>query len=102
MTTSQDQTDDQETPEPTDDELDAWILARLGALGVDLSVLPEDDEDAPADRRRILSSARRFLRSTPGAIAALELDPLGPPPALYPSGLTAWTRERGAGGFDGG
>lgn len=93
MTTSEDQAGGQEAPEPTDEELDAWILARLGALGVDLSVLPEDDEDAPADRRRILSAARRFLRSTPGAIADLELDPLGPPPAMYPSELTAWTDE---------
>lgn len=69
---------------PDDEALDAYILTRLRALGVDLSVLPEDDETAPADRRRILRSARRFLRATPGAIAALELDPLGPPPAIYP------------------
>jgi len=78
---------------PSDEELDAWILARLGALGVDLSVLPEDDEDAPADRRSILASARRFLRSTPAAIADFELDPLGPPPAMYPSEMTGWTDE---------
>lgn len=70
---------------PDDEELNAYILARLEALGVDLSVLPEDDEAAPADRTRILRSARRFLRTTPGAIAALELDPLGPPPIIYPS-----------------
>lgn len=77
----------------TDEELDAYILARLALAGVDLSVLPEDDEDAPADRRRILASARRFLRSTPPEIAALELDALGPPPSLYPSELWAWTGE---------
>ncbi len=76
----------------TDEQLDAWILARLESLGVDLSVLPEGDDEAPADRRRILASARRFLRSTPGTIAAFELDPLGPPPGVYPSEMTAWTR----------
>jgi len=78
---------------PTDERLDAYILARLELIGIDLSVLPEDDEDAPADRRRILASARRFLRSTPGAIAGFELDPLGPPPGMYPSEMSVWTDE---------
>ncbi|WP_419950870.1 hypothetical protein [Candidatus Palauibacter sp.] len=78
--------------ELTDEQLDAYILTRLALLGVDLSVLPDDDEDAPADQRRILASARRFLRSTPGAIADFELDPMGPAPGLYPSGLSAWNR----------
>lgn len=77
----------------TDEELDAHILVRLAQLGVDLDVLPEDDADAPADRTRILRSARRFLRSVPGAIAALELDPTGPPPAMYPSEQRLWTDE---------
>lgn len=71
--------------EPTDEELDAFILTRLEMLGVDLSVLPEDDPDAPADRRRILASARSFLRTTPAGIANYALDALGPPPLLYPS-----------------
>jgi hypothetical protein len=77
----------------TDEELDAHILARLTLLGVDLDVLPEDDAEAPADRTRILRSARRFLRSVPGAIAALELDAMGPPPAMYPSEQRSWTDE---------
>ncbi len=76
----------------TDEQLDAYIGARLTMLGVDLSVLPEDDEDAPADQRRIMASARRFLRSTPGAIADFELDALGPPPVMYPSEVSAWNR----------
>jgi len=71
--------------DPTDEELDAFILMRLEMLGVDLSVLPEDDPDAPADRRRILASARRFLRTTPAGIVNYTLDPLGPPPILYPA-----------------
>ena len=77
----------------TDEELDAYISARLSLLGVDLSVLPEDDEDAPADQQRIMASARRFLRSTPAAIADYVLDPLGPPPTIYPSEVRAWNHE---------
>ena len=78
--------------ELTDEQLDAYIRTRLALLGVDLSVLPDDDEDAPADQRRIMASARRFLRSTPGAIADFELDAMGPAPALYPSEMGAWNR----------
>ena len=79
--------------EVTDEELDAYIGTRLALLGVDLSALPDDDPDAPADQRRIMASARRFLRSTPGAISDFALDPMGPAPGLYPSELRAWTRE---------
>ena len=79
------QQDAQQADSPGDEELDAYILARLDRLGVDLSVLPEDDPEAPADRRRILRSARQFLRTTPGAIASFELDTTGPPPAMYPT-----------------
>ncbi|MFQ5537614.1 MAG: hypothetical protein ACE5GJ_09205 [Gemmatimonadota bacterium] len=70
--------------ELTDAELDAYILARLRLAGVDLSVLPEDAPDAPADQRRILEGARRFLRSTPQAIRNLELD-WDAVPFLYPA-----------------
>lgn len=66
-----------------DAELDALILARLAQVGIDISVLPEDDPDAPADRRRILASARRFLRGTPPAIRAFAVDPQVAPPILY-------------------
>lgn len=71
--------------ELTDEELDAYILTRLRIIGVDLDVLPEDDPDAPADRRRILASARRFLRRTVPALSDFELDPQQVPPAIYPS-----------------
>lgn len=74
----------------TEAELDAYILTRLRLAGVDLSVLPEDDADAPADQRRILESARRFLRSTPGALRDFEIDPQDVPPVLYPGGFSAW------------
>ncbi|MEZ4414348.1 MAG: hypothetical protein R3E10_01195 [Gemmatimonadota bacterium] len=81
--------------ELTDKELDAMILARLKDVGVDLSVLPENDRDAPADRRRILSSARRFLKSTPAAIRALQMDTQAVPPILYPSTDFGQTEGRG-------
>lgn len=77
----------------SDEELDAYILARLESLGVDLSVLPDDDPDAPADRRRILRSARRFLRNTPSAIAGFQLDPGEAPPVLYPAELRVRRRD---------
>lgn len=79
--------------ELSDEELNRYILARLESLGVDLSVLPEDDPDAPADRRRILRAARRFLRDTPSAITAFELEPDEAPPVLYPTELRARRRD---------
>ena len=81
----------------TDEELDAYILTRLKSLGVDLGVLPEDEPSAPADRRRVLQGARRFLRSTPQAILAWEPDPQAVAPALYPASQGAVLRERGDG-----
>ncbi len=81
--------------ELTDEELDAYILTRLRMAGVDLSVLPEDDSGAPADQRGILASARRFLRSTPPAILAFEMDVQAIPPVMYPSADMA--RGRGDG-----
>ena len=84
--------------EVSDEALNGMILTRLALLGVDLSVLPEDDPDAPADQRRILESARRFLRSTPAAIADFEMDPQEVPPVLYPAALAP---NRGAGAGEG-
>jgi hypothetical protein len=79
--------------EPTDEELDALIVTRLRLIGVDLDVLPENDPSAPADRRRILASARRFLRGTVTSLSRFELDPQRAP-ADFP-GLRQGT---GAGG----
>ncbi|MGD2069484.1 MAG: hypothetical protein PVI57_12475 [Gemmatimonadota bacterium] len=87
----------QDAPEVSDERLDAWILARLETVGVDLSVLPEDDPDAPADRKRIMESARRFLRTTPPAILGYPMDVQAVPPAMYPAELTGRTSVGGDG-----
>ena len=79
--------------ELTDEQLDAYVLARLRALGVDLSVLPEDDEDAPADQARILRSARRFIRETLPVIADFEMDVQDVPPIMYPAEHAGRTDE---------
>lgn len=76
---------DDRLQELSDAELDAYVLTRLRSLGVDLGALPEDDPDAPADQRRILAGARRFLRSTPGAILGWEPDPQAVVPGMYPA-----------------
>lgn len=73
--------------EVSDEALNGMILTRLTLLGVDLSVLPVDEPDAPVDQRRILESARRFLRSTPSAIADFEMDPQEVPPVMYPAAV---------------
>lgn len=87
--------DARQVQELTDDELDAFVLTRLRMAGVDLTVLPDDDPEAPADQRRILSSARRFLRSTPGAILGFEMDVQAVPPVMYPSADRARGTEEG-------
>jgi hypothetical protein len=71
----------------SDEDLDRYILVRLQIAGVDLSVLPDEVEAAPADRTRILVSARNFLRATLPAIAQLSLEPGEAIPALYPTHL---------------
>lgn len=84
--------------EISDEELDAHILTRLRLLGVDLTVLPEDDPEAPADQRRILASARRFLRSTPSAIAEFVMDPQAVPPIMYPAASSEGWPDAGRSG----
>lgn len=71
----------------SDADLDAYVLARLRSVGVDLDVLPDDEPDAPVDRRRVLLAARRFLRSTPGVILGWEPEPEDAVPYLYPASL---------------
>jgi hypothetical protein len=77
---------------PSDAELDALILARLALVGIDLEQLPLSDPSAPADRTRVMSSLRSFLRSTPPAISGYSPSVQDHPPVVYPAPLRAWTR----------
>ena len=79
------------TTPPTDDELNAFIKARLALIGIDLAQLPLSDSTAPADQTRVLSSLRGFLRGTVPVISNYLADVQQNPPAEYPAELTAWT-----------
>jgi hypothetical protein len=72
---------------PTDAELDVFILTRLKILGIDISVLPVEDANAPADQRRILASARGMLKNTVPAVSNYSIDVQDYPPVLYPAAL---------------
>ena len=75
---------------PTDEELDAYILTRYALLGIDISVLPESDEDAPMDQERLLRNARSILRQEVVA-ADFEIDPQFHLPVPHPAPFVAWT-----------
>ncbi len=87
--------------ELTDEELNQYIRTRLEMAGVDLSVIPEDDSTAPADRVRIFRSARAFLRGTVATISRFPLDSQDFPPILYPAALVPAV-ERDESGESGG
>jgi len=75
--------------EPTDDELDRYILTRYALLGIDISVLPESDADAPMDLERLLANGRSILRQDVVA-ADFEIDPQFHLPVPHPAPFTAW------------
>ncbi len=77
---------------PTDEELDAFIRTRYALLGVDISVLPESDEDAPMDQERLLANGRSILRQDV-VVADFEIDPQFNLPVPHPAPFTAWTEE---------
>jgi len=77
---------------PTDEELDTYILTRYALLGIDVSVLPEADEDAPMDLTRLLRNARQILRQEVTA-ADFAIDPQFNLPVPHPAPFTAWTEE---------
>lgn len=77
---------------PTDEELNAYILTRFALLGIDISVLPEDDDDAVMDQASVLSNARSILRDEV-EIADVPMDAQLHAPALYPAAMWAWTME---------
>ncbi len=79
-------------PAPTDQELDALIRTRYALLGVDISVLPESDADAPMDQERLLANGRSILRQDV-VVADFEIDPQFNLPVPHPAPFTAWTGE---------
>jgi hypothetical protein len=76
---------------PTDAELDAYILFTFGMLGIDISVLPPDDPDAPADQAGVLEACRDRIRDN---LEVLEfaLDPQYHLATYYASPQAAWTK----------
>ena len=83
-----------DVPAPSDEELDVYIRTRYALLGVDISVLPESDPDAPMDRERLLANGRSILRD--GVVAAeFQIDPQFHLPVAHPAPFVAWTEEAG-------
>lgn len=80
---------------PTDDELDRYIRTRYALLGVDISVLPVSDQEAPMDQERLLRNGRSILRAEVDA-ANFHIDPQHHLPQPFPAPFTAWTDEEGA------
>ena len=76
---------------PSDADLDQLIRTRLELLGVDLSVLPEEDSQAPADQARVMAAVRRLLRDQMPVVSDFPLDPIAVPPVLYTSALPGRT-----------
>lgn len=85
----------QTPPSPTDDELDRYIRTRYALLGIDISVLPVSDEEAPMDQERLLRNGRSILRAEVEA-ANFHIDPQLHLPQPFPAPFTAWADEEGA------
>ena len=79
-------------PVPNDDELNAYIQTRYALLGIDISVLPEVDPEAPMDQERLLANARLIIRQD-AEVAAFQIDPQFNLPMPFPAPFTAWTQE---------
>jgi hypothetical protein len=76
---------------PTDAELDAYILFRFGMLGIDISVLPYDDDNAQVDQVSVLSGCRQTLRQSL-AVLEYELYVQKHIATYYASPQWAWTQ----------
>jgi len=79
-------------PTPTDDDLDRYILTRYALLGIDISVLPVSDPEAPMDQERLLANGRSILRQDVVA-ADFVIDPQFHLPVPHPAPFVAWTEE---------
>ena len=79
-------------PSPSDEELNVYIRTRYQLLGVDISVLPDSDPDAPMDQERLLENGRSILRQEVVA-ADFDIDPQFNLPVPHPAPFVAWTEE---------
>jgi hypothetical protein len=79
-------------PAPTDAELDTYIRTRYALMGIDISVLPEDDEKAVMDQKRLLANGRQILRQDAEA-ANVSIDLQFALPMPYVAQFAAWTEE---------
>ncbi len=83
-------TNRRQLPEPSDTELDQYIRTRYALIGVDISVLPQADPEAPMDQERLLENGRSILRQD-AAAADFYLDPQDYLPVPHPAPFVAWT-----------
>ena len=83
---------EQDVTPPSDKELNVYIRTRYELLGVDISVLPESDPDAPMDQERLLENGRSILRQEVVA-ADFDIDPQFNLPVPHPAPFVAWTEE---------
>ena len=79
-------------PVPNDDDLNTYIHIRYALLGIDISVLPESDTEAPMDQERLLANARSILRQD-AEVAGFEIEPQFNLPMPFPAPFSAWTEE---------
>ena len=77
---------------PSDEELNVYIRTRYELLGIDISVLPESDPEAPMDQERLLENGRSILRQEVVA-ADFDIDPQFNLPVPHPAPFVAWTEE---------
>ncbi len=77
---------------PSDEELNVYIRTRYQLLGVEISVLPDSDPDAPMDQERLLENGRSILRQEVVA-ADFDIDPQFNLPVPHPAPFVAWTEE---------
>lgn len=75
---------------PTDAELDDYILFTLAMHGIDISVLPVSDDDALVDQAAVLEACRDRLRQNL-EVLEFELDPQYHLASYYASPQMQWT-----------
>jgi len=79
------------TTPPTSAELEAIARSTFALLGIDISVLPENDPAAPMDQARVIAASIAILAKEP-ILAAYEVDGQADATTLYPTPFVEWTR----------